>query len=348
MLPRDAYVDDGSSPGSSGTSSTAAGCASGRSEALAEPGDQRAESLVTAGVFLIRDAGRGAARLRQRVPPPQPRAAAVREHGQPRTGHLPLPRLVVPPRRVVWKAPGFKDLADFDPARARARRAPVHRVARAGSSSTGRAMPARSSESLAELEEMIAPYEPERLRVAGTPRLRRERQLEDPDRELPGVLPLPGDPPGAVRRQPAEERRQLSHPTGRLGRRQMDLREGMDTMSLDGRSGGHAAARPRRAAPADRRSTSTSSRTCYQPAPRLRHDPPADAARPRTRTRSSAPGRSPPRTSERPVSTPPTPSTSGTSRTNRTGRPAIGAAGLSSTARRPGPWRRGGRASTSS
>ena len=48
--------------------------------------------------------------------------------------------------------------------------------------------------------------------------LRRRRELEDPDRELPRVLPLPDDPPGAVQGQPAQERREL--PSARaLGRR---------------------------------------------------------------------------------------------------------------------------------
>ena len=52
----------------------------------------------------------------------------------------------------------------------------------------------------------------------GDPRVRRRGQLEGHRRELPGVLPLPLDPPRAVPGQPARLRRQPAA-AGRLGRR---------------------------------------------------------------------------------------------------------------------------------
>ena len=56
----------------------------------------------------------------------------------------------------------------------------------------------------ADLDELVAPYEPERLVVGRHARVRRRGQLEDHQRELPRVLPLPHDPPGAVQVSPAD------------------------------------------------------------------------------------------------------------------------------------------------
>ena len=56
---------------------------------------------------------------------------------------------------------------------------------------------------------LLAAWEPERLFVGGDARLRDPRELEDDHRELPRVLPLPVDPPGAVRGDAARLGREL-------------------------------------------------------------------------------------------------------------------------------------------
>ena len=159
--------------------------------------------------------------------------------------------------------------------------------------------------------------------VAGRARLRRRRELEDPHRELPRVLPLPDDPPRAVHGQPARERRELpatrTAPGSAAGWT-------CATAWPPCRWTGPAAAC--RCAACD----ATALRTVHlrqdlperaaQPAPGLRDDAPARAARGRpdpdrvhlgVRAGGVGAGR---------ASTRPTRSTSGTSPTGRTGRRA--------------------------
>ena len=99
------------------------------------------------------------------------------------------------------------------------RRAAARPTTSAASTTAGRALRARA---------------PRRRRHA---RLRAGGELEARDRELPRVLPLPGDPPGAVPGEPADERRELRRPRRAVDRRLdgPDRRRAM-TMSLDRRS----------------------------------------------------------------------------------------------------------------
>ena len=82
---------------------------------------------------------------------------------------------------------------------------------------------------------MVAPYEPERLVVGGT-HYELAANWKLLDRELPRVLPLPGDPSGAVRREPADsgDNYDGSRPGMWVGG-MMDLEPHADTMSLDRR-----------------------------------------------------------------------------------------------------------------
>ena len=139
---------------------------------------------------------------------------------------------------------------------------------------TGTAPP--FAEHLGTLDSLVAPYAAGALVVKARHTLRGRGELEDHRGELPRVLPLPADPPRAVRGHPAQLRRQLAR-ARRLGRR------------LDG------AARPRRddvpRRPVARRDARRR-RPAHgalpgavpQPAavaaPRLRDDAPAGAARP--------------------------------------------------------------------
>ena len=92
-------------------------------------------------------------------------------------------------------------------------------------------------EQFGNLGDHLAPYEPERLVVAARHSYEVARELEARARELPGVLPLQRDPSGAVQGHAARQRLLDRHP-GHVRGRPMDLRDGVETMSLDGRSGG--------------------------------------------------------------------------------------------------------------
>ena len=98
MLPRAAYVDPAVFDWEQRHFFDGDWMCVGRSEDMAEPGDQRAESLGGAGVLLTRGPGRRAAGFRQRVQPPGTRAASLRHHGPARSGHLPLSLVVLHPR----------------------------------------------------------------------------------------------------------------------------------------------------------------------------------------------------------------------------------------------------------
>ena len=65
------------------------------------PAASGASPLGGRGVLLIRGRGRRAARLRQRLPAPRARAAAVRGADEQEGDRLPLPRVVLPARRLA-------------------------------------------------------------------------------------------------------------------------------------------------------------------------------------------------------------------------------------------------------
>ena len=110
------------------------------------------------------------------------------------------------------------------------------------------------------------------------PRVHDRGQLEGHRRELPGVLPLLDDPPRAVRGEPAGERRE-PRPARRLGRR----RDGPAGQRADDVARRQEPRREHRGPLADRAADRDVHRglpePAGQPAPRLRHDPPAHAAR---------------------------------------------------------------------
>ena len=224
---------------------------------LPAPGAQLAVETGDGGALLVRGED-GGPRVREHLPAPRPRAAAVRLVGdrpnpssarttRGRTRSLAscaarrLPR--APRLRRVRVAAGVA--AGGGVARAGVRR----RVGRGGrAAAAGGARPDRR---------------PVRAGAAGRrgdPRLRRRGELEDSDRELPRVLSLPDDPPGAVQRVAAAQRGEL--PGRRVLDRRLDVAAGRAaTMSLDGHSGGVPlrGLSPRGCA---RSPTSGSSRTC--------------------------------------------------------------------------------------
>ena len=132
-------------------------------------------------------------------------------------------------------------------------------------------------EHLGALDAVLAPYAPGDARRRRPAHLRGRGELEGDRRELPRVLPLPADPPGAVPGQPADVGGQL-RPPGRLGRR-LDgpaRRHAHDV--ADRRAGRDAVAR---CAADDGGVPAPAAQPAGLGAPRLRDDPPDGAARAR-------------------------------------------------------------------
>jgi len=236
MLPRAAYVDPAVFAWEQQQFFTAGWMCVGRSEDMSEPGDQRAESLGSAGVLLTRSPD-GVLRA----------FANVCSH----RGHELLPcgvsnrhgRVICPYHSwsytlegQVWTAPGFKDIDGFDPSDHGLTELPLvewHGLVFVNASATATPL----AEALAMLEPLVAPYEPERLRVAGTHDYvvaANWKILTENYHECYHC--------GMIHPQFCE----VSSPKsgGNYGAEggwvggSMELRPGADTMSLDGRSGG--------------------------------------------------------------------------------------------------------------
>ena len=117
------------SPGSSGTSSRP-GCASATAADLPEPG------IAARGVGRQRRRaahprrGRRGARLRQHLPAPRPRTAAVRRDGQAAQHRLPVPLVVVQARRFAAQRAELPQCRVLRPVPVRARPAARRRLAR--------------------------------------------------------------------------------------------------------------------------------------------------------------------------------------------------------------------------
>ena len=250
-----------SSTGSSSTSSAAAGCASAAARRSPSPATSgRSRSARAACCWSGTRTGCCA-----RSPTPAGTAATSccrAARGPAQRDHLPVPLL---------------DL------RAGRRRCASRRASRTGEASTSRAAGLSSCPSpsgtaglrrrlrrraapLADaprrLDALVAPYEPERLVIAGRHDYDVDGQLEDPHRELPRVLPLPDDPPGAVRGQPAEERRELSSCRRTGSAAGWTCATAWPPCRWTARSPGVPLRGPGRARACARSSTSTSSRTC--------------------------------------------------------------------------------------
>ena len=236
MLPRAAYVDDEVFAWEQRHFFDSHWMCVGRSEDLAEPGDQRAETLGTAGVLLTRGQD-GVLRA----------FANVCSH----RGHELLPcgttarhgRVICPYHSWsytlegdVWTAPGFKDLADFDATEFGLVQLPCtewHGLVFVDGSGTSPAL----EDELAGLEALVAPYEPERLRVAGTHEYVVASNWKILTENYQECYHCPMIHPELCEVSPPKSGDNYRSDGAWVGGT-MDLREDMETMSLDGRSGG--------------------------------------------------------------------------------------------------------------
>jgi glycine betaine catabolism A len=236
MLPRAAYVDAAVFEWEQRNFFDRDWACVARSEDVAEPGDQRAESLGSAGVLLTRGQD-GVLRA----------FANVCSH----RGHELLPcgasarhgRVICPYHSWsytlegdVWTAPGFKDLAGFEPSEHGLSQLPCNEwhglVFVDGSGSAP-----RLEGSLDTLEGVVAPYEPERLRVAGRHDYVVAANWKVLTENYQECYHCPMIHPELCEVSPPKSGENY-HSEGRWVGGTMDLRPEMDTMSLDGRSGG--------------------------------------------------------------------------------------------------------------
>ena len=217
----------------------------GRSADLADAGDRRALRVGDDSVVLVRgDDGvlRGFYNVcRHRGHQLQPEDTTIRRNAI----HCPYHAWTYGLDGTLMFTPRYDEPPGFDPAdhplvagahRGVARLGVRQRVGRRTAARRAPRRPVRR-------DRQVGPGAPGRR---SQPQLRDGRQLEAPGGELPGVLPLPGHPPGAVRGQPAQQRRQL-----RRARRPVDRRldgprrrRGDDVPGRPDRRGD--AARPRR------------------------------------------------------------------------------------------------------
>ena len=236
MLPRTAYVDADVFAWEQRHFFDGGWTCVGRSEELREPGDQRAESLGSAGVLLIRGQD-GVLRA----------FANVCSH----RGHELLPcgvstrhgRVICPYHSWSYAPPGrrldgarIQGAGRFRPGRPPADPAPVHRVARARlRRRVGHRHGAGSSAGFA--RGVVRPYEPERLRVAGTHDYVVPANWKILTENYQECYHCPMIHPELCEVSPPKSGDNY-HTDGPWVGGTMDLREGMDTMSLDGKSGG--------------------------------------------------------------------------------------------------------------
>jgi glycine betaine catabolism A len=238
MLPRGAYVDPEVFAWEQRHFFDGGWMCVGRSEAVASPGDQRAESLGTAGVLLTRGQD-GTLRA----------FANVCSH----RGHELLPcgasashgRVICPYHSwsytlegEVWTAPGFKDLEGFDPTEHGLTQLPCaewHGLVFVDGS--GEAAPL--DESLGTLDAVVAPYDMARLRVAGTHEYTVASNWKILTENYHECYHCPMIHPELCEVSPPKSGDNYHLPGGWVGGT-MDLRDGMDTMSLDGVSHGEA------------------------------------------------------------------------------------------------------------
>ena len=234
---------------------------------------QRAVTVGDVPVLVARTPVRCGRRLREHLPAPRPRAARRRGDVDAQGRRLPLPRVELSPRRLAHRRTRLRGRRVLRPSRARAGPAAARDLARLGvRQRASRAAP--FAEHVGGLTSLVAPYAPERLVRGASHEYVVAANWKVITENYHECYHCPLIHPGAVRRQPAGQRRQL-RPARRLGGR------------VDGpaRRRRHDVARRAQRWPEHRRCRPAAGalpRAVPEPAhlaaPRLRHDPPDDAA----------------------------------------------------------------------
>ena len=292
----------------------------GRADELAEPGDQRAFRIGSEGILVVRDQD---GELRGFYNTCRHRGHELLEPGTSRTSARSSARTTRGSTGSTDRSARRRGSAI---SRGSTRReypliaARIAGVARLDLRERRRLGARASTEYVGNLDELDRPLGDRSACSSAAPHdVRDRRELEDDHRELPRVLPLPVDPPGALRRDPGRLRRELParrHVGGRL--------HGAEGLRRD-----DVARRGSRAACGSAASTTGRRREVYyfglfpnlllslHPDYVMTHR--FEPLGPGRDARSSASGSSRPRPRSARSSRPTTPASSGTSRTGRTG-----------------------------
>jgi Rieske 2Fe-2S family protein len=238
MLPREAYVSEAVFNWEQRHFFAGGWMCIGRSDSMPSPGDQRAESLGHAGVFLMRDAD-GVLRTFAN-------ACRHRNHELLGCGETVNRPLVLCPYHgwsyrldgSLRKAPGFDEgaMAGFDPADNSLVQLPSQEwhgwIFVDGSGEAG-----PFDAHVAGLQAIVEPYEPERLRVAGHHDYVVSANWKILSENYQECYHCPVIHPELCAASPPSSGDNYEHPSeGAWVGGWMDLREGFETMSLDGRT----------------------------------------------------------------------------------------------------------------
>ena len=236
MLPRAAYVDPAVFAWEQRHFFGGGWLCVGRSDQLPNPGDQRAEDAGEGSVLLVRGDD-GALRAFANT-------CRHRGHELLPCGQTANAKAIVCPyhswayslRGGLRAAAGFRHQPGFVDADWGLAELPVtewHGLVWVGGS--GRAAPL--PESLGTLEDLVAPYEPERLVVAGRHEYETAANWKILSENYHECYHCPAIHPELCKVSPPRSGENYTAPGTWVGGT-MDLRDGMDTMSLDGTSGG--------------------------------------------------------------------------------------------------------------
>ena len=236
MLPRAAYVDPAVFAWEQKHFFGSGWTCVGFSSQLAQPGDQRAEPVGAGERAADPRRRRRAARLRQHLPPSRPRAAALRHVRAQRNSIIcPYHSWTYALSGGLRFAQGFKGRAGFDDVGLGPGRAAGDRVARADLRRRLGPGRRRSPTRSATLDELVTPYEPERLVIAGRHDYDAAANWKILTENYHECYHCPMIHPELCRVSPPKSGENYPAQGAWVGG-WMDLRDGMDTMSLDGTS----------------------------------------------------------------------------------------------------------------
>ena len=239
MLPRAAYVDPAVFEWEQRNFFGGGWMCVARSEQLPQPGDQRAEATGTGGVLLVRDED-GALHAFANT-------CRHRGHELLPCGDSSQARMIICPYHAwtytlageLRAAGNFKKVRGFDFPSWGLARLPVTEWHGLVFVDTSGGAASSLPEALAKLDEIIAPYEPERLVTAGRHSYDAAANWKILTENYHECYHCPSIHPELCRVSPPKSGENYASDGAWVGG-WMDLRDGMATMSLDGTSGGVA------------------------------------------------------------------------------------------------------------
>ncbi len=237
MLPRAAYVDPAVFEWEQRNFFGGGWVCVARSEQLPQPGDQRAEAIGTGGVLLVRGED-GALHAFANT-------CRHRGHELLPCGESSQARMIICPYHAwtytldgdLRAAGNFKKVPGFDFGSWGLARLPATEWHGLVFVDTSGGFSGSLAESLAKLDEIIAPYEPERLVTAGRHVYDAAANWKILTENYHECYHCPSIHPELCRVSPPKSGENYAADGGWVGG-WMDLREGMATMSLSGASGG--------------------------------------------------------------------------------------------------------------